>query len=155
MRSNPKQNSTIFTEAICSILLGSVPCAIVVYTSGIESLISFLRSLTPPSAIVYYFMVLLLLHFFIWGANRFLYSPIEEVSIVKKRVLHLSDQVGYSLLGLYRTLAGALPMVFVPALIVEPTIENFQQSVLTIFLSAGSLFVACILSSWQLKTKLG
>ncbi|PCK30876.1 hypothetical protein [Pseudoalteromonas piscicida] len=100
-------------------------------------------------------MVLLVLHFFIWGANRFLYSPIEEVSIVKKRILHLSEQVGYSLLGLYRTLAGTLPMVFVPALIAEPTIENFQQSTLMLFLSAGSLFIACVLSSWQVKTQLG
>ncbi|WP_105212924.1 hypothetical protein [Pseudoalteromonas sp. T1lg22] len=142
----------LFNECISAIILGSVPCTIVMYFDGIEALISFLKSITPPNIITYYFLFLVAVHFLIWGINRYFYSPNAKVTKLKRRLHQISEQVGFSLLGMYRVLAGSLFTVALSSTLAEPTIETLNWTYKSALLSLASLMTAYILSGWQIKT---
>ena len=123
--------------------------------SGIDGLISFLKSMTPPDYLVYFFAGLAITHFIIWRFNKFFYSPIDAVSTFKHRLHQISDQVGFSLLGIYRVIAGAIFVALPPIMLVEPTLQNGIYLLVCFTLGVSCVALSCWLSYWQHKTGAG
>ncbi|SFB90246.1 hypothetical protein [Pseudoalteromonas denitrificans] len=154
-RNQVTPKSFIFREIICSLLLGGIPCILMLQDSGVVGLVIFLKSMVPPNVLSYYLCFLVLSHFIFWFLNCYFYSPINSISQLKTRLHQISDQIGFSLIGVYRVIAGALLIAPPSMVIVEPTFNNFIFLGACYFLSISSIAISCYLSYWQSKTVTG
>ncbi|MDX2367157.1 MAG: hypothetical protein QNK36_01915 [Colwellia sp.] len=142
----------IFRELIVSIILGGVPCFLISITLGMDAVLSFFRGLNPPPIIIIYFLSLIFVHLLISGFNKNTYSPNHSFSLLKYKLHEISDQVGFSLMGLYRAFSGAVFIVLPPILYVEPTNRNIVLFVSGYFLASCSIWLLSWFSSVQIKT---
>lgn len=91
-------------------------------------------------------------HFTAWALNYFWIKPTDSIDAAFNRANELSEQVGFSLLGLYRAIAGAI-LVIAPSIVVsEPTQNNVIFLLGSYFFAACCIWVCCILSYAQAKT---
>ena len=142
----------IFREIICSIILGSISCLLILLTNDLETLINFIKSITPPDIITYYFFFLSISHCLIWAIRHYFLQTSNTTNRFLIAIHNISDQVGFSLLGLYRTVAGCAFIIFLPALIIDASKQNLAYFIISYAFGAACIFVCCLLSSWQTNT---
>ncbi|MBW8190519.1 hypothetical protein K0504_05670 [Neiella marina] len=129
----------IFKEVLCAIILGSIPCFLIVQASGVDGLITFLEGIQPPDVIVWFFGALFVIHILLSGLAYFFYFPDLSIASFVRFIYGLSEQVGFSLQGVYRSMAGAIFFVAPPLLASE---FNLASSVGTAV--ALTFAIACI-----------
>lgn len=148
-----KMFNMIFTEAISSLLIGGIPCVLVVVTQGVASLLEYINTLVPPDIVTHYFAVLTLLYIGIWAIEKF-FLQTGEVSISLLRKLRLiTFNVGFTLTGIYRVITGAMLVILAPILYVEPVKSNFLLVSSGYYIAAACLFMCCVLSAIQDETR--
>jgi hypothetical protein len=118
----------------------------------VEGLLVFFKGLVPPDIVVWFFLALMLIHFLAWALNYFWIKPTDSMDAMFNRANELSEQVGFSLLGLYRAIAGAI-LVIAPSIVAsEPTRNNAILLMGSYFFVACCIWVCCMLSYAQTKT---
>lgn len=152
MRRQPLQaTSFLLREALCSLILGAIPCTLIAITSSVEALLAFFRGLVPPDIVVWFFLVLMLIHFAVWTLNYFWIKPTDNIDAAFNSANELSEQIGFSLLGLYRAVAGAILVIAPSIMVSEPTQNNLILLGVSYFFAACCIWACCMLSYAQTK----
>ena len=99
----------LVTEILLSFLLGSVPILLVSNQPEFSATKS-LASLNPGDIVVYYFSYLLCIHTFVWFVNRQVLITNHTISVFFQKLHEFTHNLGFAFHGIYRVLAGAVPM---------------------------------------------
>lgn len=99
----------LVTEILLSFLLGSVPILLVSNQPEFSATKS-LASLNPGDIVVYYFSYLLCIHTFVWFVNRQVLITNHTISVFFQKLHEFTHKLGFAIHGIYRVLAGAVPM---------------------------------------------
>ncbi|QMV16160.1 hypothetical protein [Vibrio spartinae] len=97
------------TEILLSFLLGSVPILLVSNQPEFSATKS-LASLNPGDIVVHYFFYLLCIHTFVWFVNRQVLKTNHTISFLFQQLHEFTHKLGFAIHGIYRVLAGAVPM---------------------------------------------
>lgn len=136
-------------EVYSSIIVGSITCTLVVLSTDIETLHQYVRSLMPPGVVVYYLAALSVLSFVVKWIRHFFIRCRFLPQRFTQELYAVSQQVGSSLIGLYRALAGSL-LVVVPSIVyVDPAPETYFYALSALLFSFACIAVCCALSVWQ------
>ena len=143
----------VFVESISSLIVGGVPCALIVHFLGVDALFEYVRSLTPPDVVTYYFGILTLTHIAIWAIIKYLLQTEDTSKAILSKLHIISYNVGFTLTGIYRVLAGAMLVYLAPILYVEPTSSNIPIASFGYYFAIACLLMCCVLSTIQDETK--
>lgn len=144
-----KASDLLFVELLSSLLLSSIPSSIVIPKSNIMELIHFLKGVSSPEHNVLYLAFFKIAHFTAWAVNYYLYTPIDRVSKLKLFLLQATVQVGFTLLGVNRVIAGTL-LSSIPAFyFVQPTLVNLQATTYSVLLAFSCIWISSVLSCWS------
>lgn len=136
----------LITEILLSFLLGSVPM-LLVSNEPEFSAIKNLASLNPSDIVVYYFFYLLCIHAFVWFVNKKVLKTNHTISVLFQNFHEFTHKLGFAIHGIYRVLAGAVPMAMWFELERLGLVEGWQ--VITIFslsLAISSLTMSVLLA---------
>ncbi|XKH00302.1 hypothetical protein LG325_09320 [Marinobacter nauticus] len=138
-------------EIICSVLVGSVPCALIAKYGSMEAVMLAADALNPSWALMLYFIGLMLLP----SAVGFLVLQVPDDSLEdstpRTRLQGAAKEVSKSLHGIYRSAAGFSAFLMIPAVMIQPTLPNFLILAMALVFSVGCIFVCCLLSAWEAK----
>ena len=117
-------------------------------------MLSAFSSLSPKDEVIWYFALLFAIYSAIYFVDHYLLKTHQTVVRSTKSARQFFYDVGFSLLGIFRGLTGAVPTALA-ILIVKNGLNGATQSILfsTIFVST-SLFACCGLSYFQSRSKL-
>ncbi|SUP19692.1 Uncharacterised protein [Vibrio alginolyticus] len=130
----------IFRELLISLILGSIPCFIAYHFSGVSGVTNYLKAIDVSETTVYYFLLLSGFQFLIsvlgkWAPRRF-----DSVRKSFCFLYEVANEVGTSLLCLYRIVTGSALGCCLIALTSYPDFGEFKY--------AMSFFVAALLFLW-------
>jgi hypothetical protein len=145
--------SKIFVEAISSIIVGGVPCVLIVYYQGVDALFKYVHSLAPPNIVTYYFAGLTIAHILIWAIGKYVLQTEETSKKVLNKLHIITYNVGFTLTGFYRVLTGAMLIYLAPILYVEPSSSNLPIVSIGYYTAIAFLLMCCVLSAIQEETK--
>lgn len=138
--------NSLKVEVLFSFLLGSAPM-ILARNQPDFSAIKTLASLNPGDLIFNYFLYLLCVHFVVWFVNRQVLKTNQLLSSVFQKLHEFTHQLGFAIHGIYRALAGAVPVAMVFELEKHGLIQGWQKiTMLSIVLALSCLFASLILS---------
>lgn len=94
-------------ELLLSFILGGIPCFISFKYNGVMGIISYLREIDTSNSTVYYFSLLALIHVFISHIGFFSPRYYERIKISFHSIYPILNDVGASLVCLYRVITGS------------------------------------------------
>lgn len=137
---------TLVTEMLLSFLLGSVPMLLVSGQPDFSAAKS-LASLDPGDIVVYYFFYLLCIHTFVWFVNGQILKTNHTISVFFQQLHEFTHKLGFAIHGIYRALAGAVPMAIWFELNRLGLVQGWQAvTVLSITLAISSLTASVALA---------
>ncbi|MGE5452179.1 MAG: hypothetical protein ACM3VZ_10100 [Acidobacteriota bacterium] len=146
--------ATLFIqEIIVSFLLGGVPLLIASRESDSAQLLRRLASINPGDGIFLYLLALFCLHLLVYAINKWLYKPNEQVASFVDWLHGLTHKVGFGILGIYRSVAGAIPMAILVLLARKGAHGAAQATALSVILVLATLCGCVWLSALNEKTK--
>ncbi|WAF96170.1 hypothetical protein NUT31_06875 [Aeromonas sp. BC14] len=138
--------ASLKTEILFSFLLGSVPMFLARNQPDFSA-VKTLASLNPGDLIFNYFLYLLCIHFVVWFVNNQVLKTNQLLSNVFQKLHEFTHKLGFAIHGIYRALAGAVPVAMVFELEKHGLIQGWQEiTMLSIVLSLACLFASVILS---------
>ncbi|ENM3767891.1 hypothetical protein V9R55_003443 [Vibrio cholerae] len=136
----------LITEILLSILLGSVPMLLVSNQPNFSATKS-LASLNPGDIVVNYFLYLLCIHAFVWLVNRQVLKTSHVVSVLFQELHEFTHKLGFAIHGIYRVLAGAVPVAMWFELDRLGLVQGWQAiTILSMTLAISSLLASVALS---------
>ncbi|EGR1024185.1 hypothetical protein EFU34_17450 [Vibrio cholerae] len=126
-------------EFLICFFMGGIPMLLMSVFSSDEKMLLAFSQLSPTDEVVWYMAALLLIYGLLYFIDVYILKTNEKVILTVKTTRSFFRDVGFSILGLYRTVAGAIPTALVIL-----TIENgFRGSLRSVILSTV-LFVALL-----------
>ncbi|WP_210464225.1 hypothetical protein [Vibrio crassostreae] len=136
----------LVTEILLSFLLGSVPMLLVSNQPEFSATKS-LASLNPGDVVVYYFFYLLCIHTFVWFVNRQVLKTNHTISVFFQELHGFTHKLGFAIHGIYRVLAGAVPMAMWFELDMLGLVQGWQAiTVFSMALAISSLIASVVLA---------
>ncbi|MFQ2905871.1 MULTISPECIES: hypothetical protein [Aeromonas] len=133
-------------EVLYSFLLGSVPVILARNQPGFSA-IKALASLDPGDVVFNYFLYLLCIHLVIWFVNVQVLKTNQSLSNVFKKLHGLTYNLGFAIHGIYRALAGAVPVAMFFELEKHGLTQGWQRvTILSVVLAISCLFASVVLS---------
>ncbi|ENP0863074.1 hypothetical protein ACM6VE_001062 [Vibrio parahaemolyticus] len=136
----------LVTEILLSFLLGSVPMLLVSDQPEFSATKS-LASLNPGDIVVNYFLYLLCIHTFVWFVNRQVLKTSHTISVLFQELHEFTHKLGFAIHGIYRVLAGAVPMAIWFELDMLGLVQGWQTiTVFSMTLALSSLTASVALA---------
>ncbi|NRF31097.1 hypothetical protein [Vibrio coralliilyticus] len=136
----------LVTEILLSFLLGAVPMLLVSNQPEFSATKS-LATLTPGDIVVNYFLYLLFIHTLVWFVNRQVLKTSQTISVFFHKLHEITHKLGFAIHGIYRVLAGAVPIAMFLELDRLGLVQGWQAiTVLSMTLAIASLFASVALS---------
>ena len=144
----------LISEIMIALLIGALPLVIVVRSNTSSDVVETLSALNPGDPVVIYLFYLLLLHLLVSAIHNYILKSKEQVANFFSAVHRFSHQIGFTIHSIYRAIAGALPAA-ICLLAYKHDFDSsaFIVSVASIFLVLGSLFMCCLFTWLNEKTK--
>ncbi|WP_423186524.1 hypothetical protein ACO1PK_15615 [Alishewanella sp. d11] len=141
----------IFSEFLCAVLLGSIPALIILNDGGVDGLLEFADSITPYAQVFYYFFSVAIFHFiFVFLANRQSEAtkfPAASTNVV----IDVLKRVGFTFLGVYRTIAGCIFVLVTPIVFIEQSIFSVSLLVIAYVFSFGCVIMCAAVENENSK----
>lgn len=97
----------VLRELSISLIMGFVPCLIAYDFSGISGVEEYLESINPPETTVYYFALLSMFQLLVSLSGRWAPRYFELVRKSFRFLYEVANEVGTSLLCVYRLITGS------------------------------------------------
>ncbi|MEZ9583965.1 hypothetical protein AB4230_16945 [Vibrio cyclitrophicus] len=136
----------ILREVFVSLVLGAVPCFIVYALSGVSGVEAYLKSIDVSDSTVYYFVLLSVFHLIVSIVGRWVPRHFDSVRVSLRFTYEVANEVGTSLLCLYRIITGSAIGCSLIALASYPELGGFKYS-LVFALTALPFLWVCVLIS--------
>ncbi|MBW4977760.1 hypothetical protein ABWH88_12935 [Marinobacter adhaerens] len=141
-----------FRETICALILGGVPSVLVCYFPGDGGLIAFFKSLKAADFLIWYWAALFVGHLLLSAVDYWWFKPNETINSFFRNAHDISEQVGFSLLSVYRVIAGALILVPLILLGAEYSMDGLLITAAAYGFALAAISACCLLSWIQRKT---
>lgn len=128
-------------EFLCAIILGFIPSVWFFCTKGEKAFVAFLESIMPSGPYGYYVGGLLIFQIFLMTLNYGIFKQSLDFRDGLNRLQYLWMQVGFSILGITRTIVGAIL-----ATILFTLIEGDTKASITISVAGSYTFVLFLTS---------
>ncbi|WP_222425173.1 hypothetical protein [Vibrio crassostreae] len=148
-RYKPRKNMMlrkILREVFVSLVLGAVPCFIVYVLSGVSGVEAYLKSIDVSDSTVYYFVLLSVFHLIVSIVGRWVPRHFDSVRVSLRFTYEVANEVGTSLLCLYRIITGSAIGCSLIALASYPELGGFKYT-LVFALTALPFLWVCVLIS--------
>ena len=149
MRYKERENTIlrkILREVLVSIVLGALPCFILYIFKGVSGVEAYLKSIDVSDSTVYYFTLLSVFHLIVSMVGRWVPRHFDSVRVSLRFMYEVANEVGTSLLCLYRIITGTAIGCSVIALASYPELGGFKYS-LVFALTALPFLWVCVLIS--------
>lgn len=133
----------IMIEVMACTFLGALPCGIIAKFSDNGAVMNYVKSLSMPSELLIYLIVLFVIYLaIIFARGKEWYQPIEGTP--SYRISYTFIEIGPSVLGVYRVIAGVIVVLSLVAMFTEANIQAYAYGSLGLFFSA----VIILILSW-------
>lgn len=134
--------SNYFIEALCAILLGSVPATILLLTQSFEFVVENLSGIAEDELLYYYAALAFIPALLLKLAN--IQSPATRFpEPLESTIRQVFARIGTTILGTYRIFAGSIIILVPPILVFERNLTSFYVMVITLIFAAASI-VLCV-----------
>lgn len=137
----------VIREIFVSILLGGVPCLIAYSASGVSGVEAYLKSIHVTDTTLYYFVLLSGFHLFISVVGRWAPRYFDGVKASLRFVYEVANEVGTSLLCVYRIITGAALACSLIAMFSYPELGEFNYALGFAVVALPFLWVCVLISS--------
>lgn len=138
-------------ELLVCFFVGTLPVFVAYAVGTVDSVINTLNNLNPGDPIVWYFLGLLGVHLVVYLVDKFIFKPREGVRKFFASARELTHQIGFSLHGVYRALAGAMPAAAGIMLFEEGLSSSAKALPIAAIFFLGCFITSCILT-WLAKS---
>ena len=134
-----------------ALFLGSIPCVVILNTSGFEELTIFLNGFMPARNILIYLVLLFFVHVILAVIVSHFKKNGKETPRLLKLFAGIFDDIGYALQGIFLALAGAIIITVIPIPFLERSINSLVLYSAAYYLAFGCIFVGCFMSAVKEK----
>lgn len=137
-----------------SLFVGGVPLVIWHTNNPDSSIAAGLVYLNPGDPIVLYLASMTIVNFIVWLINRYWFMPSYSLRENLNKTHLITHQIGFSILSIYRAVAGAIPAAYFIVLYkTKDTSGAIPVGLVSLALFAGAIFMCCLLTSLESRTR--
>ncbi len=116
-------------EILATVFLGAVPCGLIASSSGFDALMGYVSSLSVLPEVLFYLFVLYVvnLSLILFESKGWLKAHEGTIS---NRLILVFEQIGTSLIGVFRVIAGVLLVIGPAAMYIEADFKAYVYGVL-------------------------
>lgn len=140
-------------EILICFFVGTLPVLVVYMVGSVDNVLTILNGINPGDPIVLYSLGLLFIHILVYFVDKYILKLREAVRNLFTTSRVITHQIGFSLHGVYRAFAGAVPAAIAIMLYEEDWADSARALPIAVIFFLGCLFVSCFLTWLAQKTK--